>query len=66
MNPCGRYEVPLTIFFHQELRRRAGALQKHLSQCEKCRGYLGELDHVFQVVESHYESSSDLFLDIQW
>ena len=66
MNPCGRYEVPLTLFSHQELRGRAGALQKHLPQCEKCRGYLDELDHVFQVVESHYESSSDLFLDIQW
>ena len=41
-------------------------LQKDLSQCDRCRGYLGELGHVFQVIENHHRSSSDLFLDIQW
>jgi hypothetical protein len=24
------------------------------------------LGNVFQIIENHYESSSDLFLDIQW
>ncbi len=61
MNPCGRYEVPLTLFSHQELRGRAGALQKHLSQCEKCRGYLDELDHVFQIIEKQFQSTSAFF-----
>jgi hypothetical protein len=67
MNPCRRYEESLILFSHRELGRgKAVTLQKHLSQCEKCRGYLGELDQVFQVIENHYGSSSDLFLDIQW
>jgi len=52
---------------HQELgRKRAVTLQKHVSQCERCRAYLDELNHVFQVIENHHRSSSDLFLDIQW
>jgi len=67
MNPCPRYEKSLILYSHQELgRRKVVTLQKHVSQCERCRGYLGELDHVFQVIENHHRSSSDLFLDIQW
>jgi hypothetical protein len=67
MNPCRRYEESIILYSHQELgRKKVVTLQKHLSQCGRCRGYLGELDHVFQVIENHYGSSSDLFLDIQW
>ena len=67
MNPCRRYEESIILFSHHELgRKKAVTLQKHLSQCEKCRGYLDELNHVFQVIGNHYGSSSDLFLDIQW
>jgi len=67
MNPCRRYEESLILFSYQELgRKKVVTLQKHLSQCGKCRGYLNELGNVFQIIENHYESSSDLFLDIQW
>ena len=67
MNPCPRYEESLILFSYQELGRgKAVTLKKHLSHCEKCRGYLGALDHVFQIVEKNHQSPSDLFLDIQW
>jgi len=67
MNPCPRYEESLILYSYQELgRKKVVTLQKHLSQCEKCRGYLDELNHVSQILESHCGSSSDLFLDIQW
>jgi len=67
MNPCRRYEESVILLSHQELgRKKAVTLQKHLSQCERCRGYLVELDHIFQVIENHQRSFSDLFLDIQW
>jgi len=66
MSPCPRYEKSLILYSHQELgRKKAVTLQKHLSQCERCRGYLGELDHVFQVIENRSGSSPGLFLDIQ-
>jgi len=67
MYPCRRYEESVILLSHQELgRKKAVTLQKHLSQCERCRGYLNELGHVFQVIENHHRSSSDLSLDIQW
>lgn len=67
MNPCSRYEESLILYSHQELgREKVVTLQKHLSQCERCRGYLDESGHVFHVIENHHRSSSDLFLDIQW
>ena len=67
MYPCRRYEESLILFSHQELgRKKAVTLQKHLSQCERCRGYLDELGNLFQVIENHYGSPSDLFLDIEW
>ena len=67
MNPCPRYEESLLLYSHQKLgRKKVVTLQKHLSQCKRCRGYLDELGHVFQIIENHYGSSSDLFLDIQW
>jgi hypothetical protein len=67
MHPCRRYEESIILFSHQELgRKKVVTLQKHLSQCEKCRGYLDELNHVFQIIENQSGSSSDLFLDIQW
>jgi len=67
MNPCPRYEESLILYSYQELgRKKVVMLQGHLSQCERCRGYLNELANVFQVIENHYGSSSDLFLDIQW
>ena len=67
MNPCRRYEESIILLSHQELgRKRVVTLQKHVSQCEKCRGYLDELNHVFQIIENHSGSSPDLFLDIQW
>jgi predicted anti-sigma-YlaC factor YlaD len=67
MNPCPRYEESLILYSYQELgRKKVVTLQKHLSQCEKCRGYLDELNHVFQIIENRSGSSPDLFLDIQW
>jgi hypothetical protein len=67
MNPCPRYEESLILYSYQELgRKKVITLQKHLSQCERCRGYLDELGHVSQVIEKYNRSSSDLFLDIQW
>jgi len=67
MNPCPRYEESLILYSYQELgRRKVVTLQRHVSQCGRCRGYLDELGHVFQVIENHSGSSSDLFLDIQW
>jgi len=67
MNPCPRYEESLILYSHQELgRKKVVTLQKHVSQCGRCRGYLDKLGHVFQVIENHYRSSSDLFLDIEW
>jgi len=67
MNPCRRYEESVILLSHQELgRKKAVTLQKHLSQCERCSGYLHELGNVFQVIEKHHRSSSDLYLDIQW
>jgi hypothetical protein len=67
MNPCPRYEKSLILYSHQELgRKKVITLQKHLSQCERCRGYLDGLDHVLQVIKTHEASNSDLFLDIQW
>ena len=67
MNPCRRYEESIILYSYQELgRKKVVTLQKHLSQCEKCRGYLDELNHVFQIIENQSGSSSDLFLDIQW
>jgi hypothetical protein len=67
MNQCPRYEESLILYSYQELgRKKVITLQKHLSQCERCRGYLGELDHVSQVIKNYYGSPSDLFLDIQW
>ena len=53
MNPCPRYEESLILYSHQELgRKKVVTLQKRLSQCEKCRGYLDELNHVSQIVEN--------------
>ena len=67
MNPCPRYGESLILYSYQELERgKVVTLKKHLSHCEKCRGYLGELDHVFQIVEKNHQPPSDLFLDIQW
>ena len=67
MNPCRRYEESIILYSHQELgRKKVITLQKHLSQCERCRGYLDGLDHVLQVIKTHEVSNSDLFLDIQW
>ena len=67
MQPCRRHEESVILFSHQELgRKKALTLRRHLSQCERCRGYLDELDHVSHVIKSHYGSPSDLFLDIQW
>ena len=67
MNPCRRYEESMILFSHQELgRKKAVTLQKHLFQCERCRGYLGELDHVFQIIKEQFQPTSNLFLDIQW
>lgn len=66
MYPCRRYEESVILFLHQELgRKKAVTLQKHLSQCERCRAYLDELNHVFQIIENRSGSSPDLFLDIQ-
>jgi len=67
MNPCPKYEKSLILYSYQELgRKKVVTLQKHLSQCERCRGYLHELGHVFKIVEKHFEPTSSLFLDIQW
>ena len=67
MNPCPRYEESLILFSYQELgRKKAVTLQKHLSQCERCSGYLHELGNVFQIIEKHFQPTSSLFLDIQW
>jgi predicted anti-sigma-YlaC factor YlaD len=67
MNPCSRYEESLILYSHQELgRKKVVTLQKHLSQCERCRTYLDELNRVFQIIENQPGSSSDLFLDIPW
>lgn len=67
MNPCPRYEESLILYSYQELgRKKVVTLQKHVSQCGRCRGYLDKLGHVFQVIENHYRSSADLFLDIEW
>ena len=67
MNPCRRYEESIILYSHQELgRKKVITLQNHLSQCERCRGYLDELGHVFQVIKTQDASNSDLFLDIQW
>jgi len=67
MNPCRRYEESLILFSHQELgRKKAVTLQKHLSQCERCSGYLHELGNVFQILEKQFQPTSRLFLDIQW
>jgi predicted anti-sigma-YlaC factor YlaD len=56
MNPCRRYEESLIPFSHQELgRKKAVTLQKHLSQCERCRGYLDELGNVFQIIERQFD-----------
>lgn len=67
MNPCPRYEKSLILHSYQELgRKKVITLKKHLSQCERCRGYLDELSHVFQVIKKHHRSSSDLLLDVQW
>jgi predicted anti-sigma-YlaC factor YlaD len=66
MNPCPRYEDSLILYAYQELgRRKVVTLQNHLSQCERCRGYLDELNRIFQIIENHSGSSHDLFLDIQ-
>jgi len=67
MNPCRRYEESIILYSHRELgRKKVATLQKHLSQCGRCRTYLDELNHIFQIIENHYEPSYDLFLDIQW
>jgi len=53
MNPCRRYEESIILYSHQELgRKKVVTLQKHLSQCEKCRGYLDGLNHVFRIIET--------------
>ena len=58
MNPCRRYEESITLYSYQELGgKKVVTLQKHLSQCERCRAYLNELNHVFQII------ASDIFLD---
>ena len=67
MNPCPRYEESLILYSHQELgRKKVITLQKHLSQCERCRGYLDELSRVSQIIVRQFDTPSDLFLDIQW
>ena len=66
MNPCPRYEESIILYSYQELgRKKVVTLQEYLSQCERCRGYLDELGHVFQIIENRYRFSSDLFLDIE-
>jgi len=66
MNPCRRYEESLILYSYQEIgRKKAVTLQKHLSQCGRCRGYLRDLEQVSRIIERHHESPSDLFLDIE-
>ncbi|MGQ9638785.1 MAG: hypothetical protein ACUVT6_13505 [Thermodesulfobacteriota bacterium] len=60
MNPCRRYEQSLILYSHQELGgKKVVTLQKHLSQCERCRTYLDELNRVFQVIKTRDASTSD-------
>jgi hypothetical protein len=67
MNPCRRYEKSLILYSHQELgRKKLITLQKHLSQCERCRGYLDELNRVCEIIETHHLPHWELFLDIPW
>jgi hypothetical protein len=67
MNPCRRYEESLILYSYQEIgRKKAVPLQKHLSQCERCRGYLNELGNVSRILEKQFQPTSPLFLDIQW
>lgn len=67
MNPCPRYEKSLILHSYHELgRKKVITLKKHLSQCERCRGYLDELEHVLQIIKTHPEFSSNFFLDIEW
>jgi hypothetical protein len=67
MSPCPRYEKSLILYSHQELgRKKVVSLHKHLSQCERCRGYLDELDRVFRIIESQDVPTCDLSLDVQW
>jgi predicted anti-sigma-YlaC factor YlaD len=65
MNPCPRYEESLILYSYQELgRKKVVTLQNHLSQCERCRGYLNELENVFQILEKQFQPTSPFFLDI--
>jgi hypothetical protein len=67
MNPCPRYEESLILYSHQELgRKKVVTLQKHVSQCVRCRTYLDELNHVSQIIKEQFYTTSDLVLDIQW
>ena len=67
MNPCPRYEESIIFHSYHALgRKKVITLQKHLSQCERCRGYLDGWEHVLQVIQTHDAFHSDPFLDIQW
>jgi predicted anti-sigma-YlaC factor YlaD len=67
MNPCPRYEKSLILYSHQELgRKTVVTLHNHLSECERCRTYLNELNRVLRIIENHSGSASDLILDIQF
>ncbi|MGB9629830.1 MAG: hypothetical protein ACPL6D_14335 [Thermodesulfobacteriota bacterium] len=66
MNPCPKYEKSLILYSYHELKgKKVITLQKHLSQCERCRGYLDELNRVSQIIERHHLPYYELFLDIQ-
>lgn len=66
MNPCRRYEESLILYSYQEIgRKKAVTLQKHLSQCVRCQRYLNDLKQVSRIIERHYGSPSDLFLDTE-
>lgn len=67
MNPCPKYEESLILHSHQDLgRKEVVTLKKHLSQRQRCRIDLDALSHVSQIIESHPEFCSNLFLDIEW
>jgi cytidine deaminase len=67
MNPCPKYEESIILHAYQELgRKKVITLKKHLSRCGMCRTYLNELNHVFRIIKTHPEFSSNLVLDIEW
>ena len=64
MNPCPRYEEALILYSYQEIgRRKSVFLQRHLSQCERCKSYLNGLEEVAHIISRQYEPH--LHLDIE-